>query len=172
MKAIIYAGIGLFSAATIYGMADYYSTQKKGTLDKLYKEEEEVTPVTTEKKLLNTNTIPVNSTEANSTKNTVLLKAIKKTRQPKRTIRLDEFSRGRIVEPMPVEVVKPVQSQATEEPSKKETPLVIDPATTSVIEIIKPAVVKKDPERRLSLDMFSRAQLRDPARKTNKIKVN
>ena len=172
MKAIIYAGIGLFSAATIYGMTDYYSTQKKGTLDKLYKEEEEVMPVTTEKKLLNTNAVQVNSIEANSTKNKVLLKAIKKTRQPKRTIRLEEFSRGRIVEPMPVEVVKPVQSQTIEEPKKKETPPVIDPATISVTEIVKPAVVKKDPERRLSLDMFSRAPLRDPLKKTNKIKVN
>jgi len=38
MKAIIYAGIGLFSAASIYGLTDYYHSEEKGTLKNLYKE--------------------------------------------------------------------------------------------------------------------------------------
>ncbi|UEG50440.1 hypothetical protein LK994_02985 [Ferruginibacter lapsinanis] len=40
MKAIIYAGISLFSVASVYGVADYYQTEKKGTLKNLYKETE------------------------------------------------------------------------------------------------------------------------------------
>ncbi len=39
MKAIIYAGIGLFSFATIYGMADYYKAERTGTIERLYKED-------------------------------------------------------------------------------------------------------------------------------------
>ena len=38
MKAIIYAGIGLFSAASIYGVADYYQSEEKGVLKNLYKD--------------------------------------------------------------------------------------------------------------------------------------
>ena len=39
MKAIIYAGIGLFSVATVYGVSDYYNSKKNGELKKLYVEE-------------------------------------------------------------------------------------------------------------------------------------
>ena len=35
MKAIIYAGIGLFSIASVYGVADYYNSKKNGELKKL-----------------------------------------------------------------------------------------------------------------------------------------
>lgn len=38
MKLIIYAGISLFSVASVYGVADYYQTEKSGTLKNLYKE--------------------------------------------------------------------------------------------------------------------------------------
>lgn len=38
MKAIIYAGIGLFSAASIYGVPDYYHSEEKGVLKNLYKD--------------------------------------------------------------------------------------------------------------------------------------
>lgn len=38
MKAIIYAGISLFSVASVYGVADYYQSEKRGTLKNLYKE--------------------------------------------------------------------------------------------------------------------------------------
>ena len=168
MKAIIYAGIGLFSVATIYGMADYYSTQKKGTLDKLYKEE--VVPAETEKTVLNTNVIQLNAPETNSA-NKLVSKAFKKAKHPKRTIRLEEFSRGRIVEPMPVELVTPVQP-VKEEPKKTEEIKLIDLTSTKVTELVKPDVIKKDPPRKLSLDMFSRAPLRDPVKKDKQVKIN
>jgi len=38
MKTIIYAGIGLFTAASVYGIADYYSSEKKGQLKDLYQD--------------------------------------------------------------------------------------------------------------------------------------
>ena len=59
MKAIIYAGISLFSVATVYGVVDYYSSQKRGTLDKLYKEED--VPAAPEIKKEITMVMPVSS---------------------------------------------------------------------------------------------------------------
>ena len=51
MKAIIYAGIGLFSIASVYGVADYYKSKKNGELKKLYVEEKvPVVPPTEEEK--------------------------------------------------------------------------------------------------------------------------
>lgn len=38
MKTIIYAGIGLFTVATIYGATDFYQSNKKGVLINLYSE--------------------------------------------------------------------------------------------------------------------------------------
>lgn len=38
MKTIIYAGIGLFTVATIYGATDFYQSNKKGVLINLYNE--------------------------------------------------------------------------------------------------------------------------------------
>lgn len=159
MKAIIYAGIGLFSVATVYGVVDYYSTQKKGTLDNLYKEQEEM-PVEQEKTIVNNNVIPVNVVEKSSTVINAVPKAIRKLKLRKRTIRLEDFSRGRIVEPMPVEVAKSIQP-VKEEPKKIEEPKPVDATITAVSTV---ADTKKEPERKLSLDMFSRAPLRDPAK--------
>ena len=109
MKAIIYAGIGLFSVATVYGVADYYSTQKKGVLDNLYKEQEEM-PIETEKTALNTTTLPVNVKEVKTENSTAVIKTNKKLKKLKRTIRLEEFSRGKIEEPIMPEPVKKVEA--------------------------------------------------------------
>jgi hypothetical protein len=115
MKAIIYAGIGLFSVATVYGVVDYYNTQKKGTMDKLYKETEEV--VVTDEPQVTTKVMQANLTETN-TVNTVAVsknaKVTKKLKKQKRTIRLEDFSRGRIEEPIVIEKtieVKPVKEE-------------------------------------------------------------
>jgi len=105
MKAIIYAGIGLFSVATVYGVVDYYSTQKKGTLDQLYKEPQEEV-VVTETPTVTTKELPVNTTEIKTVKTVAVSKVTKKIRRAKRTIRLDDFSRGRIEERMVIEPVK------------------------------------------------------------------
>lgn len=158
MKAIIYAGIGLFAAASVYGAADLYNSQQKGTLSKLYKEEgsekgdlikENVTTVV----------IPVKNTEMNATEvimNTAQTKAIKKIKTSKRTIRMEDFSRSRIVEERPVEFEKPLEV-ITETTKQKE-----EPATLTN----KSVTVKKEPQRKINLDMFSRAPLRKPVKTT------
>jgi len=106
MKAIIYAGIGLFSVASVYGVVDYYSTQKKGTLDRLYKEPQEV--VVTETPVVVDNPAPVNATKTNVVNTVAVSKVVKKIKRQKRTIRLDDFSRSRIPDPVVMEPEKPV----------------------------------------------------------------
>ena len=112
MKAIIYAGIGLFSIATVYGVVDYYNTQKKGTMDKLYKEPEEA--VVTDEPQVTTKVVPANLTEINTVRTVAVSKVAKKLKKHKRTIRLEDFSRGRIEEPIVIEKtieVKPVKEE-------------------------------------------------------------
>ena len=157
MKAIIYAGIGLFSVATVYGLADYYSSQKKGTLNNLYKEEEHINE--TEKPVVNTAVITKKGLESNliSSKTVALNttdKTTKKSKHQKRAIHLEDFSRGRIIEPMPAEIK--VLEFKKEEPAKIEE---IKPKIELPAVDIKTAEVVK-PERRISLEMFSRAPLK------------
>lgn len=158
MKAIIYAGIGLFSVATVYGVVDYYSSQKKGTLDKLYKEPEEV--VVPDQPLA-TKVVPVNFKATNTVSTVAVSKVGKKTKKQKRTIRLDEFSRGRIEEPVVLE--NTVWTDPVQEEGKKT-----EAVTTTEVKaetIAQPAVIKKDMPRKISLDDFSRAPLRKPVKK-------
>lgn len=49
MKAIIYAGIGLFSAASVYGVADFYQTQKSGKMKGMYQESSVPPPLASER---------------------------------------------------------------------------------------------------------------------------
>ena len=115
MKAIIYAGIGLFSAATIYGVVDYYGTKKTGTLDKIYKEEEPVLP--TKEETINTVELPVKNeaekTEAAKTKVAITknstAKKVKKFKPSVRDIKFSDFSRGRILPKKVQEDVKSVK---------------------------------------------------------------
>ncbi len=113
MKAIIYVGIGLFSAATVYGVADYYATEKRGTMDKIYKEEEPVLPVKEE--TINTVELPLKNeaVKPGATKIAVTKvsteKTFKKFKAPVREIKFSDFSRGRIVPKKVVEEVKIVE---------------------------------------------------------------
>ena len=105
MKAIIYAGIGLFSIASVYGVADYYSSNKNGELKKLYVEEKVpvAVPVVEEKTV---ELIPVKNVETTSTETkpvTTKVKSTKKVKKVKKTIRFENFSRGRIKEPVVLE---------------------------------------------------------------------
>ncbi len=110
MRAIIYAGIGLFSAASVYGVVDYYSTKSNGTLEKMYKEE---TPLLESKEETIT-TVPLTETaiknEAVSDKASVAKAKTKTSKKSKiyvRGFKFSNFSRGRIV-PKVIEDVKPV----------------------------------------------------------------
>ncbi|MFN8252402.1 MAG: hypothetical protein U0V75_11035 [Ferruginibacter sp.] len=121
MKAIIIAGIGLFAAATIYGITDFAADKKKGTIDKLYKEEP--APVVQEE---NTTTAAP-ATEAAEKTTAVASSAVKKATARKkakrfkveevREFKLSEFSRGRIV---PKVVKKEVQEEPVVVEVKKE----------------------------------------------------
>ena len=154
MKAIIYAGIGLFSVASVYGVADYYSTQKKGTLDKMY--QEDVVAEQDTKSVITQVDMPLKKDELNSAvdKNIfVAVKVSKKIKTQKRTIKMEDFSRGRIDEPMPLELLKPVKVNEERITEKK-----------AVTETYTPVISTKEPERKLSLQMFSWAPLRYPAK--------
>lgn len=105
MKAIIYAGIGLFSVATVYGVSDYYNSKKNGELKKLYVEEKLPPPApAAEEKTVEV--IPVKNAETTSTETKAVktkVRSPKKVKQVKKTIRFENFSRGRIKEPVVLE---------------------------------------------------------------------
>lgn len=166
MKAIIYAGIGLFSVATVYGVADYYSSQKKGKLDNLYKEQEE-TPMETEKSAVTTTTLPVNVSGEIVVNSKAVSKTNKKSKKIKRTIRLEEFSRGKIEESIIPEPEKKPET-VKDAPKKNEASPVIE---VKAAEPVQHVMVKKYLERKFSLDQFSRAPLRNPVRKSESVKI-
>jgi predicted nucleic acid-binding OB-fold protein len=104
MKAIIYAGIGLFSVASVYGVTDYYSSKKSGELKKLYVEEK-VPPPAAEEEEKTVEVIPVKNVETTPAETKVVTKAKsrKKVKKVKKTMRFENFSRGRIKEPVVIE---------------------------------------------------------------------
>jgi uncharacterized protein (DUF169 family) len=105
MKAIIYAGIGLFSIASVYGVADYYNSRKNGELKKLYVEEKVpvVVPAAKEK---TTKVIPVKNAETQPAETKVVtakVKSPKKIKKFEKTLRFENFSRARIPEHLVIE---------------------------------------------------------------------
>ncbi len=153
MKAIIYAGIGLFSVATVYGVTDFYQTQKSGTITNLYNEEEVEEPVVKSTKTLTEKDIAVKNVEEPTTeqKNTTQKTAKKKVKKIKaeRTIRLEEYSRGRIEEP-----ILPEKAESVVEELK---PVAI--AAPKLISTEK-KFQKKNERRKIDLKKFSRAPLK------------
>jgi predicted nucleic acid-binding OB-fold protein len=105
MKAIIYAGIGLFSVASVYGVADYYNSKKSGELKKLYVEEKVpvVVPAEEEKTV---EVIPVKNVETTAAETkavTAKVKSPKKVKKVEKKLRFENFSRARIPEPVIME---------------------------------------------------------------------
>jgi predicted nucleic acid-binding OB-fold protein len=105
MKAIIYAGIGLFSVASVYGVADYYNSKKSGELKKLYVEEKVpvVVPAEEEKTV---EVIPVKNVETTAAETkavTAKVKSPKKVKKVEKKLRFENFSRARIPEPVVIE---------------------------------------------------------------------
>lgn len=105
MKAIIYAGIGLFSIASVYGVADYYKSKKSGELKKLYVEEKVpvLVPAAEEKTV---EAIPVKNGEATTAETKVVtakVKSPKKVKKVEKVLRFENFSRARIPEPVVIE---------------------------------------------------------------------
>jgi hypothetical protein len=105
MKAIIYAGIGLFSIASVYGVADYYKSKKNGELKKLYVEEKApvVEPAAEVKTV---EVVPVKKVETTTTETKVVtakVKSPKKVNKVEKKLRFENFSRARIPEPVIIE---------------------------------------------------------------------
>ncbi len=157
MKAIIYAGIGLFSVATVYGLADYYSSQKKGTLKKLYVEEKPITPVVEEK---TSTVLPPKFAEQVSTGNETVIAKVKATKKLKRSankkIKMEDFSRARI----PEQVVEELEFVPIEKPAevKPEKPIVKPAEKIEPVEVV---------EEKITLDKFSRAPLKKRVKKVH-----
>ena len=105
MKAIIYAGIGLFSIASVYGVADYYNSKKSGELKKLYVEEKVsvVVPAEEEKTVEVIAVKKRETTPAETKVITAKVKSLKKTKKVEKTLRFENFSRARIPEPVVIE---------------------------------------------------------------------
>lgn len=102
MKAIIYAGIGLFSIASVYGVADYYKSKKNGELKKLYVEEKVPVVLPTEEEKT-VEVIPVKNGETTAAETKVVtakVKSPKKVRKVEKKLRFENFSRARIPEPV------------------------------------------------------------------------
>lgn len=163
MKAIIYTGIGLFAAASVLGVADYYRSGKNGTLDKLYKEEEPVKAAPEKTEAVK----PIPEITANMVSDKtapVATKGKTKAKTVKRTIKFDDFSRGRIMEPeiTPLETETPVKTETTPAKKEEQEPVKALPAVEEKSNVTT--------ERKLSLEMFSRAPLRKqvkPVKKAN-----
>jgi len=115
MKAIIYTGIGLFAAASIYGMVDFAATKKKGTMEKMYKEEAVAAPE--KETVVPDEVIPTKEITSNNVTNETAAKTsskkIKRQKTFTREIKFSDFSRGRIA-PKEVKEIK------LEEPVIKE----------------------------------------------------
>ena len=105
MKAIIYAGIGLFSVATVYGVSDYYNSKKSGELKNLYVEEKLPPQAPAEEEKI-VEIIPVKNAETAATETkavTAKVKPVKKLKKVEKKLRFENFSRARIPEPVIME---------------------------------------------------------------------
>jgi hypothetical protein len=150
MKAMIIISAVLMAGATIYGVSDYFTSSRNGSLEKLYKEEAPA-PVQQQTFVANTpaitskiRVVPAANTElvqkepAAKEEKTVVVKKKKK----KVTFSADNFSRARIEEGVPVEAIPA--------PEIKYPSPVIKPEKTPVaeekpvpVEVKKPLVEKK-----------------------------
>ena len=142
----------------MYGVADFYSSKKKGTLDKLYVDEDIPTAQKVDEKT--TVILPVKNTETEAVENTAVTaktKSAKKVKSPVKKIRMEDFSRARIPEPVVADDLKA-------EPVKKEEVIEVVPVKLTVKSA--EAEVKTEPEeRKISFDNFSRAPLKRPVKK-------
>jgi len=92
MKAIIYAGVGLLTAASVYGVVNYYHAKKEGTFNHLYKDEAVVKNTNTQ--FDSAKKVNVNSDSAEYIPTSADNDSQKKKFRPR--IQLEDFSRGRI----------------------------------------------------------------------------
>ena len=168
MKAIIYAGTGLITMATMFGMADYFNSKKTGQLDNLYKEEASPVAAVNSRPSV---TVPLDMnlqadlSASHTVVSATIVKKVGKRKQQKRTIRLEAFSRARVIEPIREDQILPEIKK--EDPAKD---MELKPAEEKINGNRQPDKILK-PERRISLEMFSRAPLRIPLKDRKERKV-
>jgi hypothetical protein len=177
MKAIIYAGIGLFSVASVYGVIDYYGAKKQGVLNSLYAEEapEAVTEVKETKNAAATavlnNTVAANNPAAAIAKAPVAKTKKAKKEKERRFVKFSDFSRGAIIrEDVPAITAAPPLPVPKPEPTVAATPVEQPAAAPAVIPAEKPEEKKEvveQPVKRpaVNLEMFSRAPLKKRIKK-------
>lgn len=155
MKAIIYAGIGLFSAASVYGIVDYYNDSHKGKLKDLYREEEITDKPQTENR---ENIAELNNKVISGEKKpaTTVLQKKKTKKNTVKKINLDDFSRGKI---MPPEIIREeITPEIIEAPVVRPIPEVLAKAVAFPEK--KEEVPVAEERRKISLENFSRAPLK------------
>jgi hypothetical protein len=156
MKTIIYTGIGLIIIASAFGMADYYKAKKSGEYARLYHDEPDQPDTVIEKQ------DPVILPDTSAVPNNVPVVTPRDIRRiVHRTIRMEDYSRGKIREPRVrrVEVVAPVLTpvDSTVVTTVVKQAIVTNPEVQKVIE-------DEDPPS-INLSEFSRAPLREPKKK-------
>jgi hypothetical protein len=178
MKAIIYAGIGLFSVASVYGVIDYYGAKKQGVLSNLYNEDAPEAPETAadvkETKNAVTTAVLKNTVAANNpaaaTAKAVPAK-VKKAKKEKRYVKFSDFSRGAIIREQVLAITPPPASKP--EPAPVAVPAVAaEPVAAPVAAPAEKTEEKKEtvteqPVKRpaVNLEMFSRAPLKKRVKK-------
>jgi hypothetical protein len=139
MKTIIFTGIALITVALAFGISDYYKAKKNGDFAKLYHDVPDTLVIKSAPIVV---PATVNSSVNIDRKEVADIKPLKRTNR--RTIRLADFSRGRIRD-VQIDAPLPVDDSINtiaEQPAKPE-----------------PKAVIKDSTRRISLNEFSRAPL-------------
>ncbi len=158
MKAIIYAGVALFGIAATYGVDDYYKTNTKNAINKMYEEQEEVLDeyeATSEENKIT----PAVYKDATKKEDAIKLtptntKKIKRKKY-ERKIELENYSRGKIIEFVPPKVIE--SEITTPVTIKEKTTPAADAEPITVKEENKIEEVQVEKTRRLSLKKFSRA---------------
>jgi hypothetical protein len=160
MKAIIYAGIGLFSVASVYGVIDYYGAKKQGVLNNLYKEDAPDAAIDAKETTKKATAVLSNAVAANTPAVAVAkAPAVKKKKAKKeiRYVKFSDFSRGAIIR-MPTPVPKPAVTAAAVEITASTSAEKVEEEKETIIE----QPVKREP---VNLKMFSRAPLKKKIRK-------
>jgi hypothetical protein len=157
MKTMIYASIGLFSIATLYGIADYNKSKKTGALERLYVEEEPVSnEVSTLKPARVVNTSLV--VKPNDATNKTVSKRSAGTGEARRSLRLEDYSRGKIGE----EYLPGIETAAL--PIGKVSP-VKEEIKTAAPKLKSIKIKRSKPARKIKLEMFSRGKPEAPVKK-------
>ena len=158
MKAIIYAGIGLFSLAGTYGLVDYFTAKRNGIMDNLYKGPAPINELSLSKEA--PPVVTVENIPAIKKGNTIFKPAASflpgKMKPAKRKVRLNDFSRGRITEPLLTDLHETVEIKQVEAVKPEEAKILSSSIPGKAAETSP--FPKAD--RKLSLALFSRAPLR------------